>query len=72
MLGLYAISFDENKPYENAYPYDEDPLLGLLIHCKWLPEAVFNGYDPGHVNQQIIQFNGHHWIYYKKNMLLSP
>ena len=66
MLGLYTISFDENKPYENAYPYDEDPLLGLLIHCKWLPEAVFNGYDPGHVNQQIIQFNGHHWIYYKK------
>ena len=57
MLRLYSISFD-NKPHKNADPYN-DTLLYYLTHCKWLPKAVFNGHDPGYVNQQIIQFNGH-------------
>ena len=65
ILRLYAISFNENKPHENTNCY-ADTLLQFLTHCKWLPEAVFNDHDPGYVNQQIIQFNGHQWTHHKK------
>jgi len=37
----------------------------ILSHCKWLPTAVFNGHDPGDINQQIIQVDVHQWIYHK-------
>ena len=65
ILRLYAISFNENKPHENTDCY-ADTLLQFLTHCKWLSEAVFSGHDPGYVNQQIIQFNGHQWTHHKR------
>ena len=38
----------------------------LLTHCEWLPEALFNGYDPGYINHQIIQVDGQQWIHQKQ------
>ena len=29
----------------------------LVSHCKWIPTAVYQGYNPGSVNQKIIQIN---------------
>ena len=41
-------------------------IYDFVTHCKWLPDAVFNGYSPGYINQQIIQVDGHNWIHHKK------
>ena len=44
-------------------------MLGVnnfLTHCKWLHTAVFNGHNPGYINQQIIQVDGHQWIHHKE------
>ena len=38
----------------------------FLTHCRWLPSAVLWDYSPGYVNQQIVQVDGHQWIYHKK------
>ena len=38
----------------------------FLVHCKWLPTAVFNGYNLEYINQQIIQVDGHPWVHHKE------
>ena len=37
----------------------------FLTHCKWLDKSLFNDYDPGYINQQIIQVNARPWIHLK-------
>ena len=37
----------------------------FLTHCKWLDKSLFSDYDPGYINQQIIQVNAHPWIHHK-------
>ena len=70
LIRLYAISFSGNK-LQRSTDKSVDKLKinsfhNILSHCKWLPTAVFNGYDPGYINQQIIQVDGHQWIHYNK------
>ena len=31
----------------------------LTTHCQWIPSSVFYGYNPGVINQQIIQTDQH-------------
>ena len=31
----------------------------FIIHCRWIPTSVFYGYNPGVINQQIIQTDQH-------------
>ena len=74
-LALYAISLKGNKQLQtiSLSNYDSAPSLRIvylstedfLTHCKWLPTAVFNGYDPGYINQHIIKVDGHQWIHHK-------
>ena len=37
----------------------------FLTHCKWLDESLFNDYDPGYINQQIIRVDAYPWIHRK-------
>ena len=71
-IRLYIITFSGNKLEKEApHYYDNSPatqminMNGFLTHCKLLPTAVFNGHNPGYINQQIIQVNGHQWIHHK-------
>ena len=64
LLTLYTISLSENKQVKNASMYND--VYDFLTHCKWLPKAVFNGHDPGHINQQIVQVDGRQWIHHKQ------
>ena len=71
-IRLYIITFSGNKLEKEApHYYDNSPatqminMNSFLTHCKWLPTAVFNGHNPGYINQQIIQVNGHQWIHHK-------
>ena len=72
LLALYAISLSGSKQLKTV-PFCNSKsaiqmisVYDFLTHCKWLPNAVFNGYDPGYINQQIIQVDGHQWIYHKQ------
>ena len=73
LIKLYIITFSGNKLeketptyYDNNSPVAQMKYMyDLLTHCKWLPTAVFNGYNPGYINQQIIQVDRHHWIHHK-------
>ena len=60
-LARYAITFVGNRPHSSSLYINN-----FLIHCKWLPTAVFNGYNPGYINQQIIQVDGRPWVHYKE------
>ena len=64
LLTLYTITFSGNKPlsYTDTTLY----IYGSLAHCKRLPTAVFNGYNPGYINQQIIEVDGLPWVHHKK------
>ena len=67
LLKLYTINFSDNKetpPYNSTAEINN--VYDYLTHCKWLPTAVFNSYDPGYINQQIIQVDGHQWIHHKE------
>ena len=73
LIRLYNITFSGNK-LEKSTPiyYDNNSpttqiidMSDFLTHCKWLPTAVFNGHNPGYINQQIIQVDGHQWIHHK-------
>ena len=74
LIRLYIITFSGNKLEEETphfYDYNRPAtqminMNDLLTHCKWLPTAVFNGHNPGYINQQIIQVNGHQWIQQKE------
>ena len=61
-LALYAITFNftDNKPHRNGLFIGD-----FITHCKWLPTAVFNGYNPGYVNQQIVNVDGLPWTHSK-------
>ena len=52
--------FDNNSPTTQMNNMND-----LLTHCKWLPTAVFNGHNPGYINQQIIQGDKHQLIHHK-------
>ena len=66
LLKLYTINFSDNKwKYANSATEINSP-YDFLTHCNWLSTAVFNGYDPGYINQQIIKVDGHQWINHKK------
>ena len=66
LLKLYTINFSGNKwKYTNSTAKINSP-YDFLTHCKWLPTAVFKDYDPGYINQQIVQVDGHQWIHHKK------
>ena len=74
MIMLYTISFNSNLPNEhvNRYMYNDsyvahmNNIYDFLTHCKWLPTAVFNGYNPEYINQQIVQVDGHPWVHHKR------
>ena len=67
LLKLYTINFSGNKRTSTYNLTDEiNSVYDFLAHCKWLPTAVFNGYSPGYINQQIIHVDGHQWIYHKR------
>ena len=69
LLTLYTINVSGNKQVKGTSIFSSaiqlNNVYDYLTHCKWLPKAVFNGYSPGYINQQIIQVNGHKWIHYK-------
>ena len=64
LFALYAISLSKNRQIKNASMYND--VYDFFTHCKWLPTAVFNGHNPGHINQQIVRVNGHQWIHHKQ------
>ena len=66
LLKLYTINFSGNKEKFTYSTAKINSLYDFLTHCKWLPTAVFNGYDPGYINQHIIQIDGRQWINHKK------
>ena len=71
VLRHYSISFSGSQDYtqeapHNSYISNHDSFNDFLTHCKWLPTAVFNGYNPEYINQQIIQVDGHQWAHYKE------
>ena len=67
LIALYTISFNNNK---QTTIYDlvdyTNNIYNFLAHCNWLSAAAFKGYDPGYVNQQIIQVDGHPLVYHKE------
>ena len=70
LLTLYTINIRENalqnKQAATSYPFPKPSKFdNFLSHCQWLPTAVFNGHNPGYVNQHIIQVDGHHWMHHK-------
>ena len=67
LLKRYTINFSGNKRTPTNNLTDEiNSVYDFLTHCKWLPTAVFDGYSPGYVNQQIIKVDGHQWIHHKQ------
>ena len=67
LLKLYKINVTGSHQVKNASTYSSAIQANdLMTHCKWLPNAVFDGYNPGFINQQIIQIDGNHWTHYKK------
>ena len=70
LIRLYTISFSDNKPQKQTSTYNfavqMNNIYNLMTHCKWLPTAVFDGYNPGYINQQIIQVDGHPWVHHKE------
>ena len=72
LLILYTISLSGNKQIKEASIYNSKSAIQMsrvydfLTHCKWLPKALFNGYDSGYINQHIIQVDGHQWIHHKQ------
>ena len=73
LIRLYTINFSGNKhikqhkqPNINEVNAKINNNFDFLTHCKWLPTAAFNGHNPGHINQQIIQVDGHQWIHHKE------
>ena len=69
LIKLYNISFVGNKSHKQTFidslVAQMNSMYDFLTHCKWLPTAVFNGHNPGYINKQIIQVDGHQWIHHK-------
>ena len=73
LIRLYTINFSGNKhikqhkqPNINEVNAKIINSFDFLTHCKWLSTSVFNGHNPGYINQQIIQVDGHQWIHHKE------
>ena len=70
LIRLYTICFGDNRPYGHIsnfnYGAQMNNIYDFMTHCQWLPTAVFNGYNPGYINQQVVQVDGHQWIHHKK------
>ena len=70
LLKLYKINVTGNhqvkKPTNYNFATQTNNIYDFVTHCKWLPDAVFNSYSPGYINQGIIQVDGHNWIHHKK------
>ena len=62
-IGLYTINFNGNDNQNIMLTYH---MNDFLTHCNWLPTAVFKGYNPGYINRQIVQVDGHQWIHHKE------
>ena len=68
MLSFFTITFIGNikKAPLGFYVHVLSYNIGdYLTHCKWLDKSLFSNYDPGYINQQIIQVNAHPWIHHK-------
>ena len=69
-LTLYNINFSSNTKTEHTstfkFAQEVNIFHDFLTHCRWLPTAVFKHYNPGYINQQIIQVDGHPWIHHKR------
>ena len=71
LLILYNINFSENVQNTQAsaavsFSPKVSSFNNFLANCKWLPTAVFNGYGPAYINQQIIQVDEHQWIHHNE------
>ena len=57
----YSITFSDNNFKKVGFPpfKCESQLYHLTTHCQWIPSSVFYGYNPGVINQQIIQTDQH-------------
>ena len=70
LLTLYTINVSGNQQVKEASIFSStiqlNDVYDFLTHCEWLQTAVFNGYSPGYINQQIIQVDGNKWIHRKK------
>ena len=65
LLPFYSIELSGNKQCMPDSIHIKN-VNNLLAHCGWLHNALFKEYDPGYVNQKIVQIDGHHWIQYKQ------
>ena len=72
LVTLYNINLTANKLLRKSSMPDPTSIIfmkdadNFLAHCEWIDKAVFKGYDPGYINQEILQVDGHHWVQYKK------
>ena len=61
----YRIVLKNNHPNDDPYGIKyglidcDSRFHQLTTHCEWIPPSVFYGYNPGVVNQQIIQTDQH-------------
>ena len=55
----YSIIIKDNFFYHNGVSKCNIPFYHYTSHCKWIPTSVFYGYNPGAINQQIIQLHDH-------------
>ena len=68
LLTLYTINLSGNQQVKEASDsaIQVNNFYDFFTHCKWLLMAVFNGYNPGYINQQIIKVDGRQWIHHKE------
>ena len=69
MLSSFTITFIRNiekESFLDLYIHILSYSVGdHLTHCKWLDGSLFSDYDPGYINQQIIQVDARPWIHLK-------
>ena len=63
----YSITIIDDSFYHHNFYF----LFHFFSHCKWLPTSVHHGFNPGTVNQQIIQVNNQPW-HYRKRVCYCP
>ena len=63
----YSISIIDDSFYHHNFYF----LFQYFSHCKWLSTSVHYGFNPGTVNQHIIQVNNQPW-HYRKRVCYCP
>ena len=58
----HSVSIIDDLFYDQNFYF----LFQFFSHCKWLPTSVHYGFNPGTVNQHIIQVNNQSWHYHKR------